>query len=558
MELYILKSSACLLILLSFYKLFLEKESMHTFKRFYLLGSLIISILIPWITFISYAAIPETVSNVFVIENIGVNVSETAITANYLSTILWTIYGIGVAIFSFKFFRNLTNLIIKIRRNPKLKLSRITNVLLNKEVTPHTFFSYIFLNKQRFESNEIPAEVLLHEKIHAIQKHSIDVLIIELVQVIFWFNPLVYMLNHSMKLNHEFLADQAVLNNGIAPTNYQNLLLEFSSNSAPQLANSINYSSIKKRITVMKTETSKRSTLLRTLVLLPLLALLIFGFSSREVVPLEGAEPTPISNPDQASPEQLEAYNKIAAFWNQRFTETNKRIIPLTELNKLETIYGRMSLEQKTAAQPFPKCDPQKQEWQEKATKEQVNEYNKLAKKYNTMDKENMFIMKNDVERLKYLYDLMSSKQRKNAEPFPNFPPPPKAPKEPKAPKSVKVTKGVNDMDPNVPPPPPKAPKVPKVQKTPKSVKVVKGVNDMDSDVPPPPPPPPVVSEEPLDHIVRMAYENAAFFYEGKRISSDKAIDIFKKNKHLNVETETFKNSNPIVKITKEGITIKK
>jgi bla regulator protein BlaR1 len=555
MELYILKSSACLLILFSFYKFFLEKETMHTFKRFYLLGSLVVAIIIPWITFISYVAIPETLSNAFVIENIEVSTSETEGTTNFLSTILWTLYGIGVAILSFKFFRNITSLIVKIRRNPKLKLSRVTNVLLSKEITPHTFFSYIFLNKQRFESNEIPTEVLLHEKIHAIQKHSIDVVIIEFVQVIFWFNPLIYMLKHAMKLNHEFLADQAVLNNGIAPTKYQNLLLEFSSNAAPQLANSINYSSIKKRITVMKTETSRRSTLLRTLVLLPLLALLIFGFSTREVITEEAPAPTLISNPEQASPEQIEAYNKIDSFWNQRVTETNKRIIPSTELNKLETIYRVMSSEQKSDAQPFPKCDSPKEEGQEKATKEQVNEYNKLAKKYNTMDKENMFIRKNDVERLKYLYDLMSSNQRKNAESFPSFPPPPKTPKAPKQPKSVKVTNGVNDMDPNVPPPPPKAPKS---LKAPKSVKVVKGVNDMDSDTPPPPPPPPVVSEEPLDHIIRMAYENAAFFYEGKRISSDKAIDIFKKNKNLNVETETFKNSNPIVKITKEGIIIKK
>ena len=305
MELYILKSSACLLVLFSFYKFFLEKESIHTFKRFYLLGSIVVSILIPWITFISYTALPETFSNAFVIENIGANASETEVTTSHLSSILWTLYGIGVAIFSYKFFRNITNLVIKIRQNPKLKLGHITNVLLSKEVTPHTFFSYIFLNKQRFESNEIPNEVLLHEKMHAIQKHSIDVLFIEFIQVIFWFNPLVYLLKHAMKLNHEFLADQAVLNNGIPPTYYQNLILEFSSNPAPQLANSINYSSIKKRITVMKTETSKRSTLLRTFVLLPLLALLIFGFSSREVIQKEAPVPAPISNLEQASQKSL-------------------------------------------------------------------------------------------------------------------------------------------------------------------------------------------------------------------------------------------------------------
>jgi bla regulator protein BlaR1 len=557
MELYILKSSACLFILFSFYKFFLEKESIHIFKRFYLLGSLVVSTIIPCITFISYVKASEVLPNAFIIENSNVIASETEVTTNYLSPILWSLYGIGAAIFSFKFFRNIASLIVKIRYNPKLKLNNITNVLLSQAVTPHTFFSYIFLNKQRFESNEIPPEVLLHEKIHAIQKHSIDVLLIELVQVVFWFNPLIYMLKHAMKLNHEFLADQAVINNGIATTYYQNLLLEFSSNPSPQLANSINYSSIKKRITVMKTETSKRSTLLRTLVLLPLLAILILGFSSREVIHKEAPLPTLISNPDQASTKQLEDYNKMASLWNQQFTSTNKRIIPLTELNKLETIYRKMSSEQKSEAQPFPKCDPPRQVSQDKASPEQVNEYNKLARKYNTMDNENLFIRKNDVERLRYLYALMSYEQRKNAEPFPNFPPPPKAPELPESPekpeypevpKSVKVIKGVSDKYPNIPPPP-KAPKAPK------SIKVIKGVNNMDLDVPPPPP---AMSEDPLDHIVRMANENAAFFYEGKRISSDKAIAIFKKNKNLTIETEKFKNSNPIVKITKAVVKIKK
>ena len=140
MEVYLLKSSACLLILFSFYKLFLEKESMHTFKRFYLLGSIIVSMLIPWITFLNYEALPETLTNVFVIENTGLQTSETATITNYLPTILWMFYGLGAAIFSFRFFRNLTNLIIKIRCNPKLKLSSHHECFIEQR----GYTSYIF------------------------------------------------------------------------------------------------------------------------------------------------------------------------------------------------------------------------------------------------------------------------------------------------------------------------------------------------------------------------------------------------------------------------------
>jgi len=66
------------------------------------------------------------------------------------------------------------------------------------------------------------------------------------------------------------------------------------------------------------------------------------------------------------------------------------------------------------------------------------------------------------------------------------------------------------------------------------------------------------MSLKPLDHIIRMAKENAAFFYENDRISSDKAIALLKNNDNLNIETTYFDFSNPIVKISKHGVTIEK
>lgn len=166
-------------------------------------------------------------------------------------------------------------------------------MLLNEVIVPHTFFSYVFVNKLKFQNNEIPQEVLLHEQAHAREKHSIDILLIELYQIIFWFNPFILILKRDMKLNHEFMADAAVLRNGADQKNYQNLLLHYSSiQEGSGLAHAFNYSSIKKRFTVMKTQTSKRSKWIKSLLLLPLTAFLVFGFSNKIEVPKEIENPT--------------------------------------------------------------------------------------------------------------------------------------------------------------------------------------------------------------------------------------------------------------------------
>src|SRR5680860_1159303 len=301
MVVFLLKSSACLAVFLMFYKLFLEKERMHTFKRFYLLAALVFSLLIPSITFVEYIEVTPAPASIAPVENIvkgpaksvyegatATEVNQTKI--DYWPIVLWTVYGLGVLLFALKFFFNLWKIVRNIRNNPKLKIQTIINVLLRDAVVPHTFLNYIFLNRQKFEAHKIPKDVLVHEATHARQKHSLDILFVELLQIVFWFNPLIHLAKKSIKLNHEFLADAAVLQQGSTTTDYQNILLAFASSAnykdhQPSMANAINYSSyssIKKRFKVMKTRTSKKSILVKSLLVLPILAFLAFGFSGRE------------------------------------------------------------------------------------------------------------------------------------------------------------------------------------------------------------------------------------------------------------------------------------
>lgn len=448
MLLILLKSSACLAVFMLFYKLCLEKTSVHVFKRFYLIAVIVISISIPFIVFTEYVKTEPT--NLIIASDFdnkaAPNFTEGKFFLDYAPYIFWSIYVLGVILFSVRFFKNLYQIFQKIKTNPKYKKQNYINVLLHDLIQPHAFFNYIFLNKSKYEHNLIPREVLLHEQVHAKQKHALDILFIELLQIAFWFNPLLYLIKKDIKLNHEFLADQAVINKGTNTKHYQQLLLAFSSNTSHnQLANAINYSLIKKRFTVMKTKTSKTIIWFRSLIILPLLAILIYSFSSKHYV-------------------EYDNYS-------------NEKII------------------------------------QEKATQKQVDEYNTLAKKYKTQPEDKRIIKLKDVKRLEYLYGLMSGKQKANAEPFPNCPPPPPSPV---------IKKG--DIS-NIPEPP--APPIVKKSAV--------------SDIPPPPAP-----KSPLDYVIDMAKKGATFYYNGKKISSDIAIELLKKNKNLNISSKTNKGVNVV------------
>ncbi|QRM88313.1 hypothetical protein FG167_03435 [Lacinutrix sp. WUR7] len=109
MEIALLKSSICLLAFIAFYKVFLERTSNHQFKRIYLLGVVLVSITIPFITFIEYIEPQNALTNIS--EVTGFSESQNPILkepTNYLPIVLWSIYGIGVLLFLIRFVYNLT------------------------------------------------------------------------------------------------------------------------------------------------------------------------------------------------------------------------------------------------------------------------------------------------------------------------------------------------------------------------------------------------------------------------------------------------------------------
>ncbi|MBO3697924.1 M56 family metallopeptidase [Roseivirga sp. E12] len=364
MLIYILKFSCCLAIFLAFYKLALEKTSVHKFKRIYLLTAICLALIIPELTFTTYTEttkIQLPIPSMIITEQVESFTEREVIESpvNFWPFALYGVYFIGLALFATKFFINFFKIILRIKRNPKLKEVSLIKVLLREEVIPHTFLKYVFYNRKKFINEEIPKEVIWHEEIHAKQLHSVDVLLIELLQVVFWFNPLIRLTKNYMKLNHEYLADRGVLEKGVKPGLYQQIVLAFAINKLPSdLVNAFQFSFIKKRFTIMKTRTTKRAMVLRCLLLLPLVSLTLFSFSSRntEVLPsiVERSEPIleeVILMVQDEGLTTLEEYNKLARQYKNY--PPYDFVTKAKDMYRMWTLHEQLTASEKTKAEPY-------------------------------------------------------------------------------------------------------------------------------------------------------------------------------------------------------------
>lgn len=279
---FLIKSTICLFVFLGFYHLVLEREKMHQFNRFYLLGSIIISLVIPFVTFEIIEIIPVTQSTELqIIDTIPSSSNETIIEEkiNYLPIILWSLYILISSILIIRFARNIWKLISKAISNPKVKYKNANLVLVDEKTLPHTFLNFIYINFEDYNNRNIEDELYTHELVHVNQKHTLDILFIEVLKVIFWFNPLFIFYKKAIQLNHEFLADEEIVKTYNNVPFYQNLLLQKSSNvQTIYLASNLNYLVTKKRLIMMTKSTSQTIAVLKKIAIIPILTGLVYFF----------------------------------------------------------------------------------------------------------------------------------------------------------------------------------------------------------------------------------------------------------------------------------------
>jgi len=357
MIVYLFKFILCSGFLLLLYLIFLEKEKINRFNRFYLLFAIIFSLAVPNIT-IEKTILPET----FLIEKQSAFTDETVVaplTAVKKSNLLFVLVVISYSLVSvfllFRFVRIIYVLISRARKHERIRHQNATLVLLPEGFAPHSFFHYIFLNKNDYKNARVENEVFVHELTHVRQKHSFDTVFIELLLCLFWINPILWLYRRSIKLNHEFLADQGVIRNHYNSKAYQYLLLTRSAlPNTLSLTSSLHFMLTKKRLVMITKTTSRTSALLRQSFVIIVWVASIFLFAAKTtaqtkpptVVPqLKEVESTQEGASQALMKEYAEivARNKIIGGGRYVFGEFS-----VEEHKRLETIFKQMSKEQQS------------------------------------------------------------------------------------------------------------------------------------------------------------------------------------------------------------------
>jgi beta-lactamase regulating signal transducer with metallopeptidase domain len=253
---YIIKSTISLVVLYGFFHFFLRQYKILIFNRIYLISSLLFSLIIPLIVIPIKTgfSINTTISSITATTNQVIQSKGTMVTsAPHITyeTVIVIFFLLISALLLLRFAINIFNLTLKIRRGEKKVEQETTLVLVDDNIIPYSFFRYIFVNRKSYEDGKIERELLLHEEAHCLQYHSIDIIILEIINVFFWFNPAIWLFRKAIQLNHEYYADNRVLTNSDSEDYHRLLINLVIQNNTSYLVSNFKYSLIKNRLIMM-------------------------------------------------------------------------------------------------------------------------------------------------------------------------------------------------------------------------------------------------------------------------------------------------------------------
>lgn len=309
---YALKSAFVLFLLYVPYTLLLHRDSFFRLNRFVLLGVLLLSLVLPlcnvsWLSMdrqpVVHAAQMQMVEigipvNVLPQNDVVEEVAEVSASSSFtLFGLLTLIYIIGMAVVLLLRLWQMGSLRLQLRRGSLWRHSEdgITVYCHADRVAPFSWMNSIVISEEDYA--ESGREIILHETGHIRFHHSWDVLLLTLVQMVQWWNPLAYMAGISLRDVHEYEADDYVLRQGVSASAYQMLLLKKAVGyGSYTFANNFNHSLTKKRITMMRKSKSNPWMRSKALYVIPVAALALSAFATPEIVsPIEGMVSEPES-----------------------------------------------------------------------------------------------------------------------------------------------------------------------------------------------------------------------------------------------------------------------
>jgi len=283
---YLLQMIACSGILYGYYHFFLRNERFHQYNRFYLLFSVVLSLLLPLIKIPVLLKAEESPNPIYLFVSSGEDIVITAKEKFDASSLIYILYGLVVLFL-------LTRLLLTIKKIISIKRSSVTEQIEDIQFintahddAPFSFFKWLFWNSKTSLQSAEGEQIFKHEMYHIRSKHSWDLLFAEIVLAVFWFNPFFYLYRKELKAIQEFLADKYAAE-GYDATSYAELLLlqALGSHQRP-LVNPFFHTQLKRRIAMLLSSKKPQHQWLRKLLVLPIAAVVIalFGFTYKKEI----------------------------------------------------------------------------------------------------------------------------------------------------------------------------------------------------------------------------------------------------------------------------------
>jgi len=292
--LYLIKCSISLSIVWLFYQLLLRRLTFYSMNRWYLIGYAMLSFLLPLIHIVLPAE-GEMAGNMQMIRYIPMITGLPSGAGSGAREVVYTGWDALLLVLAVGALLQLTRLLIRylsLRRIRKeavlIQDSQVAIYHVNEPIIPFSFGKAIYINSRLHSEKEFE-EIILHEYVHVQQRHSVDILVGEILCIVSWFNPFSWLIRYSIRQNLEFIADRQVLASGLDRKAYQYHLLKVVGESRYRLANNFNFSSLKKRIIMMNKSRSARLHLVKFLFIVPLLGVLLVAFRDKVDIHLPAA-----------------------------------------------------------------------------------------------------------------------------------------------------------------------------------------------------------------------------------------------------------------------------
>lgn len=378
MIVFLIKSTLALALFYGMYHFFLSKESIFKFNRFFLLAALVFSFALPIVQLPQFIPsvqvkssqlwdqwelkqtvdLGEVMANSEVMDwpekafpKVETPQREVKPISFSWPLALGAIYFFGLVLFIIRFLIQLNGMRKLVTSNQKIDKDQYTLVLLKDNVLPFTFFKYLFVSKSQYQTSAIEAEILEHELAYIRQRHSWDILFVETLKCVFWFNPLLIIYKKAIQLNHEFLADEQVLRKLENYVSYQYLIVNKVSSLFEHhpISSAFNFHVTKRRLMMMGKVSHPMRLINLKLGSTIFTLFLFFTLTSSKV------------GKDQVFfiSDETEGVEKFEKLLSEGFSEEKPFVLELQKLNleALRKVYVNLNEEERTQISHFPFFD---------------------------------------------------------------------------------------------------------------------------------------------------------------------------------------------------------